>query len=134
MSCDFAILSLRSRLSNKEADGLYGALCEGGAGGVKPSSAIDAFYAELTAKHPEIDDVPEDHIDDLDLCPWSIAFDRSPGHLIICCVWSKAGYVRGLLLDLARKHGLALFSIAEETIFYPDGTTGASARPWWKFW
>ncbi|MES9934593.1 MAG: hypothetical protein ABW162_17460 [Candidatus Sedimenticola sp. PURPLELP] len=134
MSCDFGILSINKRLTNEEASDIYGALCEGDVSGVIPNAAIDAFYKELTAKHPEIDDVPEEEIDDTDLCPWSIAFDRSPGHLIISCVWPKSDYVYELVADLARKHELALFSPQAEIIVYPDGSEGSGNKPWWKFW
>ena len=132
MSCDFAILSLENRLSNAEAGEFYSALCEGESVSVTPSSAIDAFYSELTARHPEIDDVPEEEVDDLEICPWSIAFDRSPGHLIICCVWSKADYVEALLTKLAEKHGLALYNPQKESILYPNGSN--REKPWWKLW
>ena len=134
MSCDFGILSVNDRLTNEEASELYGALCDGDISGVMPSEAIEAFYSELTAKHPEIDDVPEDEINNTDLCPWSIAFDRSPGHLIISCVWPKADYVYELIAELARKHELALFSPQAELIVYPDGSEGSGNKPWWKLW
>lgn len=98
---------------------VYVALCEGDVSGVIASPAINAFYAEVTTKHPEIDDVPEGKIDDIDLCPWSNAFNRSPGHLIICCRWPKAAYVHRLLTDLASRHGLALIDPQKQTIRYP---------------
>lgn len=133
MSCDLGILSLERRLTNEEASGLYGLLCDGETSGVKPSDAIDEFYKELTEKHPEIDDIPEEEIDNTDLCPWSIAFDRSPGHLIISCVWPKSDYVYELVAELARKHGLAIYSPQAEIIVYPDGSEG-NPKPWWRFW
>ena len=120
MSCDFAIWWPSRRLSDDEAGELYAVLCDGDTSGVEPSDSIDAFYAELTAKHPEIDDVPEEDIDNTDLCPWSIEFDRSPGHLIIPCVWSKAEYVESLLHELAAKHGLAIYNPQGGGITYPD--------------
>ena len=134
MSCDFGILSINEKLTNEEASELYGALCEGDTSGVIPSARIDAFYEELTSKHPEIDDIPEEEIDNTDLCPWSIAFDRSPGHLIVSCVWTKADYVYDLVAELARKHQLALFSPQAELIVYPDGSEGNASKAWWKFW
>jgi len=132
LSCDHAVWFPSRHLSNEEAGALYVRLCDGDTSGVAPNSAIDAFYEELTAKHPQIDDIAEDRIDDHDYCPWSIAFDRSPGHLIMCCVWSRADYVSGLLKELARKHGLALYDPQSERIWYPEATT--STKPWWKFW
>src|SRR5215475_7809838 len=120
MSCDYAVWHTQSRLTNAEAARLYHALCNGDTSGVLPSSAIAAFYSEITSLHPEIDDVPEDRIDDQNYSPWSAAFDRSAGHLIVCCVWPKAEYVAGLVRALARKHGLACFDPQSGTIVYPD--------------
>jgi hypothetical protein len=87
--------------------------------GVEGHPALDAFYEALTAIHPEIDDVPEEQLGNLDLCPWSIAFDRSPGHLIIPCVWSKANHCERLIKGLAQKHGLAVYDPQSERITYP---------------
>jgi hypothetical protein len=120
MSCDYAVWHTQERLSSTEALGLYHALCDGHTSGVLPDAAIDAFYAELTSLHPELNDVPEERIDDHDLCPWSNQIDRSPGHLILCCVWPKAEYVQGLVLSLARKHKLAIFDPQTAEIYYPD--------------
>jgi hypothetical protein len=36
---------------------------------VAPNPAVDAFYQELTASHPEIDDIHEEETDNHDLCP-----------------------------------------------------------------
>lgn len=130
MSCDFAIWQTASELSNEEAVRLYNELCEGKTSGVVASPAIEALYAELTELHPEIHDIPESEIDNPDLCPWSIAFDRSPGHLIICSIWSEAEYVAGLLANLSEKHGLALFNPQTSVVIYPR----PSNRPWWRFW
>jgi hypothetical protein len=138
MSCDFAIWYPHRRLNDKEATNLYHALCDGVVGGVAPHPAIDAFYRELTALHPEIDDIPEERIDDLDYCPWSVAFDRSPGHLIMCCVWPKADYVERLVKQLAHKHGLAVYDPQAGKITYPDGPAERGKmerqRRRWKFW
>src|SRR5688572_29801628 len=109
MSCDFAVWHTPSRLTNDEAARVYQALCNGDTSGVAPSAGIAAFYAEITALHPEIDTIPEDRIEDLDHSPWSCAFDRSEGHVILCCVWSRAEHVGDMVRRLARKHGLACF-------------------------
>src|SRR5712664_3076942 len=100
MSCDFGVWFPHRRLSNREAGELYVCLCESDISGVQPHPAVDAFYAELTAKHPEIDTVPEDRIDDHDYCPWSCALDRSPAHVIMTCVWPKADMSRDLCMSL----------------------------------
>ena len=138
MSYDLAVWNTSRRLTNEEAAKLYHQLCDSIITGVEPHPTIETFYTELTAKHPQIDDVPEDKIDDTDLCPWSIAFDRSPGHLIMPCVWSKAEYVDGLIRTLASKHGLAVFDPQSGTISYPDSLPPQAAKPsqkpWWRFW
>jgi hypothetical protein len=133
MSFDLAVWYPHEKLSAEAALRVYQNLCEGDVSGLKPHPAIEAFYEELTAKHPEIDDVPEDEIDNHDLCPWSIQHDRSDRHLIMCSVWSQAAYVEEMIHQLARKHGLVVFDPQSTTIAYPDGAP-ASNKPWWKFW
>jgi hypothetical protein len=96
--------------------------------GVVSHPAIDAFYAELTAKHPEIDTIPEEKIDDRDYCPWSCKLDHSPGHVIMSCVWPKATYVHQLVQELASKHGLAVYDPQSDEVTYPDGSTGGKAK------
>jgi len=124
MSYDLGILSIKNRISNQEASVLYATLCNGDYSGVISNSSVNMFYDELTAKHPEIDNVPDEEIDNTDLCPWSVAFDRSDGHIIICSVWSKAEYVFELILNLAGKHGLATYCPQSKIIIYPDGSEG----------
>ena len=142
MSCDFAVWLPARRLSNHEAGALYSRLCDGDTTGLQDTPAIDAFYEELVSMHPEIDDIPESRLGDHDLCPWSCAFDHSPGHLIMCCVWPKADDVHGLLLSLADRHGLALYDPQSEVIHYPGEASSderlcekpaeeASALPRW---
>jgi len=136
MSCDLGVWFPHNRLTNQQANELYGRLCEGDTSGVQPNPAVDAFYAELTAKHPEIDTVPHDRIDDHDYCPWSCSIDRSPGHVIMSCVWSKADYVTTLVHDLARTHNLAVYDPQSDRITYPGdpGPASEPKRPWWRFW
>lgn len=110
MSFDLAIWYPSKKLTNEEAGNLYAQLCEGIVDHVTPHEAINSFYSAITALHPEIDDVPEDEIDNTDLCPWSAAFDRSPGHLIMSCVWSKAEYVEELVVTTALKYLLAIYN------------------------
>jgi hypothetical protein len=129
MSYDLAVWHTSSRLTNEEAGKLYHKLCAGETSGVTAHPGIERFHAELTAKHPEIDDVPEERIDDTDYCPWSCAFDRSPGHVIMPCVWSKADYVADLILTLARKHGLAVYNPQSGTIHYPDSPSAPASLP-----
>jgi hypothetical protein len=136
MSFDLGVWYPHDRLTDKEAGLLYACLCEDEACQIEPHASVDAFYAELTAKHPEIDTIPDDLVDDHDLCPWSCALDRSPGHVIMPSVWSKAEYVSVFVHSLARKHGLAVYDPQADRITYPDGNTSPTEtrRPWWRFW
>ena len=140
MSYDLGVWYPHERLSDADAGKLYVGLCEGTVEHPRAHPAVNAFYQELTAQHPEIDTVPDDRIDDHDYCPWSCALDRSPGHVIMPCVWSKAEYVEGFVRALARKHGLAVFDPQSGKISYPDSSgtnanaTQAGHRPWWRFW
>lgn len=128
MSCDLGVWYPQKRISNQEATELYVCLCNGDLSGVVPHPAVDAFYAELTARHPEIDTIPEEKIDDHEYCPWSCRLDRSSGHVIISCVWSKATYVQQLVQGLARKHGLAMYDPQSEVVIYSDCPAAAKAN------
>lgn len=90
MSCDFAVWSAQIRLSDAEASAVYRELCEGlvegPAASLPASPSMDAFYAELTGKHPEIDSIADDQVDDHDLCPWSCALEHTDTHIIMNCV------------------------------------------------
>lgn len=119
MSFDLGVWHTTKRLSDEEAGALYVNLCESRIDGVTPHPAVDAFYAELTSMHPEIDTIPEDRIDDHNYCPWSCALDRSPGHVIMPCVWSQAESVEKLVRELAGKHRLAVYDPQQGRVFYP---------------
>src|SRR5262249_5222120 len=109
MSFDLCVWYPYDNLSSQKAGELYARLCESELTGLQPHASVEAFYNELTAKHPEIDTIPDDRIDDHDYCPWSCALDHSPAHVIMPCVWPKAEYVHGFVHALADKHGLAVY-------------------------
>lgn len=142
MSYDLGVWYPHERRGDAEAGRLYIGICEGTIESPRPHATVDAFYEELTAMHPEIDDVSDDRIDDHDYCPWSCTLDRSPGHVITSCVWSKARYVDSLVHQLARKHGLAVFDPQTGIFTDPDSdpptrsspTSESGGRPWWRFW
>jgi len=134
MSYDLAVWYPQMRIGNEEARELYLRLCDGDRSGVVPHPSIDEFYSELIATHPEIDKIPEDRIGDQDYCPWSCKLDHSPGHVVMCCVWSKASDVHELVQVLARKHGLALYDPQSEEVIYPDGATGAKRASRTSLW
>lgn len=136
MSFDLGVWYPSKHLTDSEPGDMYVRLCESEVDIVEPHASIDAFYADLTAKHPEIDTIPDDRIDDNDYCPWSCALDRSPGHVIMPCVWSKADYVHSLVHQLAEHHGLAVYDPQSERITYPKAFAAAKVakRPWWRPW
>jgi hypothetical protein len=120
VSFDLGAWRTKRRLTDEEAGALYVALCESRIEGVVPDPAVDAFYAELTTRYPEIDIIPDERIDDHDYCPWSCALDRSPGHVIMACVWSQAENVQRVVHELAAKHGLAVYDPQQGKVFYRE--------------
>ena len=109
MSWDCAVWHSNSVKNKEDAEKLYKNLCEGNTSLIGPTQRIQEFYEELTNKHPEIDDVSEDEIDNLDLCPWSIAFDKSEGHIIMSCVFNSADYINVLIQELAKKYEISFY-------------------------
>jgi len=124
MSWDIAVWHTETELTDEEAASLYEALCNKDTSGVTASPGIDAFYAELTALHPEPDNIAEEKIDDHDLCPWSYGFDRSPAHLLMTCMTSKAEDVLDLVLKLAKKHDVAVYDPQSKIVINPDDNIG----------
>jgi len=145
MSCDYSVWHTTKRFTHDEAGEVHRRLCESDLHDVEPSPRVAAFYAELTALHPEIDTVPDDRIDDHDYCPWSCAMDRSESHVIVCCVWPKADYVGELVERLAKKHHLVLYDPQSGRVGYPPSLPSdreaaplapepRAKKKWWKFW
>lgn len=128
VSFDLCAFFPKRHLSNEEAARLYHAACDGKVSELESelvaTPALRAFHDELCALHPQIDDIPEDRLDDHEYCPWSIAHDVTDWTVIMCCVWSRADYVHDLVHRLARTHGLAVFDPQESVVIYADGSTG----------
>ncbi len=134
MSFDLGVWYPHQRVSDAEATEIYTALCEGRPTALKPHPAVTAFYEALVARHPELDDVPADRLDDHAFSPWSCAHDRSEMHVIMAAVWPQADNVFATVSALAVRHQLALYNPQEGTITFPDGSSGTPPRPWWRFW
>jgi hypothetical protein len=128
MSYDLGVWYPREQLDWEEATEVYTRLCDGDTSGVVAHPAVDLFYAELTAKHPELAEVPAGKEGDHDDSPWSEKMDRSAGHVILSCAWPKASYVHELVKELARKHGLAVYDPQGEQVIYPDVAVGIESR------
>ena len=131
MSYDLAVWFPRERSGKQlEAGEFYGHLCDGNHEDVLPNPAVDAFYAELTDRYPEIDSIPEERIDDHDYCPWSCSLDHSPGHVILSCVWSQAENVARFVFDLAKRHGLVVYDPQSDRSTYPAPSSQSLPSPW----
>jgi hypothetical protein len=133
MSFDLGVFYTARPHTDVEAVRRYVAYCEEDdfTPYVEPSAAIEAFLKELTAELPQIDDWPEESIDD---CPWSCAFDVSEGHVLMPMVWSAADTVPPKIVTLAEKHGLVCVDPQSEKILTAPWRRAAEPKPWWKFW
>jgi hypothetical protein len=121
MSYDLAVWFPEHRLTDEQAGRQYALLCKDISHDLMAHPSIEAFYNELCSIHPEIDAIPEEKAEDFDDSPWSIAHSRSDRHVLMSCVWSKAGDVHALVLELAAKHALAVYDSQAEHIHYPVG-------------
>jgi len=109
MSWDCAVWHSNIVKNKEDAEILYRKLCDGDTSLLGPTQRTQDFYEELTSIHPEIDDISEEEIDNLDLCPWCVTFDKSEGHIIMSCVSSKSEYVSTLVRELAEKYELSFY-------------------------
>ncbi|NBO19033.1 MAG: hypothetical protein EBV03_07395 [Proteobacteria bacterium] len=133
MSFDLCVFYTVKPHTNAEALKRYIAYCEEGdlKPYIEPSPKISEFVKELTALHPQIDDTPEDGLDE---CPWSIAFDLSEGHVIMPMVWSKADETQKIIVELAKKHDLVCFDPQNTKIITAPPGIHVQPKAWWKFW
>jgi hypothetical protein len=109
MSYDLAVLQVDDPITDREAGEICRRLAQGWRDEQGWSSAVEAFYSELTSRWPELDTVPEDKIDDTEFCPWSVALGHYHRAVVMNCVYSRAAEVHRYVAELALKHGLAFF-------------------------
>ena len=133
MSFDLGIFYTEKPLSDEQATNRYVAYCEEDdlAPFIEPSDYVNQFLAELTNKYPQIDDWPEE---DIDNCPWSIAFDVSEGHILMPMVFSRADEMYGVIVALAEKYGLVCVDPQSCKIAYAPPGIRVEKKPWWRFW
>ncbi len=134
MSYDLAVWFSSERMSSEKAGQIYIQVLEENSSELEPSERIDSFYQELTEIYPEIDDVPEERIDDVEYCPWSVELDKSDRHITMSAVWSQAERVNEVVHRLAKKHGLAVYDPQTELLTLSDGGSPRPNKSWWKFW
>ncbi|MCR8647733.1 hypothetical protein [Leptospira interrogans] len=98
---------------------------------IEPSLKVKNFVQDLTKTYPQLNDWPED---DIDNCPWSNDFDISEGHVIISMSFSRAEEISNLIIQLATKYGLVGIDPQSGAIFTAPANLYISKKPWWKFW
>lgn len=129
MSFDMLVLPAHPRPTNAEAADRWDPLGE-----IRPIEhpAVAAFYRELTAMWPEINDAPLEQLDGL---PWSGPILRGRDFVSPSCVWPWAAIVWERLIELARKHDLAVFDVGKNVLVLPDSPDEVWKRePGWNEW
>jgi hypothetical protein len=141
MSFDLAVFYTTTPLTDADALKRYIGLCDANevSKHIEPSPKVAAFVKDLTDRYPQIDDLPQDDFDDD--CPWSIGFDLSEGHVIMCMIAGISDEVLDTIIELAKKHGLVCFcpqgSIIETAppgLHITSGSIPVKSTSWWKFW
>ena len=133
MSFDLGVFYTARSQTDEEAVRRYVAYCEEDdlTPYIEPSPRVAAFVEELTGELPQIDDWPDETIDE---CPWSCAFDRSEGHVLIPMVWSVADTIPPKIVALAAKHGLDCVDPQSEKILTAPWLGAQGRKSWWMFW
>jgi len=80
------------------------------------STDLAAVYDELLRRHPALEDLPDDKIDD---SVWSMTPSRSERILTLNCVWPEAEGMAEEVHKLARKYGLVLMDPQSGLIVRP---------------
>ena len=117
MSYDLCVWHSDLPPDDEQAGDLYVKLCEERWVPAEENPATLAFYNELSARYPEIDDVSEEDLDD---CPWSCAHDRPGLHVLMAIRWSKYGEVTPVVYELAGRHGLVCYNPQEGKVILPN--------------
>jgi hypothetical protein len=129
MSFDLGVWHSDRPITDQEAGDLYVKLCEQTWIPIEQNAAVDAFYAELNSRYPEIDTLPEN---ELDSCPWSCAHDRSGLHVLMAITWSRCADVSSVVVELAAKHGLVCYDPQESKVYLPPDLQPKRSR--FRFW
>ena len=120
MSFDLGVWHSDRPLTDGEAAQTYVRLCEEWPYLNGENPAVATFYDELVMHWPEIDTVPEEKLDDMDYCPWSVALNHSGMAVVMSCVCSMADKVAGFVQGLATKHHLVLFDPQANRVHLPQ--------------
>jgi hypothetical protein len=68
VSFDLGVWYEPSAITNEQATKKYLALCEGNVDEVTEHPSVDGFLDELRARYPDLDELPDEEVDD---SPWS---------------------------------------------------------------
>jgi hypothetical protein len=84
--------------------------------------------AALVARHPDLDSLPDDAVDD---SPWSSSFEYSDSHALFNIRWSRADEMLREMRDLATAYELVLYDPQASVVYNP-----AQPEPprRWQFW
>lgn len=120
VSFDLAVFSAVRSLTADEARDVYVRLGDGEdwTAMLEADERVDQFADEIRARWPDIDDLPDEEVDD---SPWSIGFDVSLAYMIVSFVWSRVDDAVPSFVEAAKKHGLYVFDPQEDALQLPTG-------------
>lgn len=119
MSFDLGVWHERAGITSAQASARYDQLL-GAVNPVTPDEAhpqVEAFHRDLTARWPNLDDVPDD---DVDSSPWSAGITVLREGVVLTIAWSRAEEVAAVVLGLADKHGLVAYDPQGGTVQHPQ--------------
>jgi hypothetical protein len=118
MSFDLAVWEGARPGSNEEAAAEDGRLDKKYVGGdrVEPTAAIKAFIAAITAKYPDLTDLPADQVDDGVWSDGPLINNASGPYFYFGIVWSRLAEVAPFVVAVAQEHGLVCFDPQENEL------------------
>lgn len=73
--------------------------------------SISDFYRDLTARWPELEDIEDAALGNLQRCPWTDPIVRAPGALLVSVDERALKAVVPVLVDLASAHALRVLDV-----------------------
>jgi hypothetical protein len=111
MSFDLCILDAEPSIAISEASRLYQDFDIDGT--TAPNQKISSLIQEITSRYPQIDDYADE---DIDNCPWAVAFDVDEKCVVICISFSRVGDVVDWISEVASKHDLVCYDPQENKL------------------
>lgn len=116
MSFDLGFWHEDQPITAEQALQVYLQLCENNDTAVKPHPNIALFLQEVTQHYPQIDDYPEEKLEE---CPWSIQWDVTSGSVIFCMTWPAGRKLASLFIQMAQKHDLVCYNPQQREVYLP---------------